>query len=76
MVVVADPTPERQDESPSTAIFVEIRFLEESGGRLHTGFAGHRCEDYVDAELHWISWQRRYPRPRFTVVDMTMREVA
>jgi hypothetical protein len=58
------------------AIFVEIQFLEEHGGKLFTGFAGHRCEDYVDAELHWITWQRRYPAPKFTVVDLAMKEVA
>jgi hypothetical protein len=58
------------------AIMVEIEFLEEHDGKLYTGHSGHRCKDYVDAELHWISWQRRYPQPQFTVVGMAMKEVA
>jgi hypothetical protein len=56
------------------AVMVEIEFLEEHTGKLSTGVKHKRCEDYVEAEMFSITWQRW--SPKCTVVDLAMREVA
>jgi hypothetical protein len=62
------------------AIMVEIEFLESGYARgrhvdrICTGFRSQRCDDYVDAELFSLEWQRS--NPNCTVTALAMKEVA